>query len=94
MGRDNVALYDTFAGAIVALKNGDVAGVVIDGTSAAAYEKEFAGELIIGIKGLKSDPLGLVFRKGDENVAAFNEGLKAITDDGQLDALKAKYWGK
>ncbi len=94
VGRDNVALYDTFAGAIVALKNGDVAGVVIDGTSAAAYEKEFAGELIIGIKGLKSDPLGLVFRKGDENVAAFNEGLKAITDDGQLDALKAKYWGK
>jgi polar amino acid transport system substrate-binding protein len=94
VGRDNVALYDTFAGAVVALKNGDVAGVVIDGTSAAAYEKEFAGELIIGIKGLQSDPLGLVFRKGDENVAAFNEGLKAITDDGQLDALKAKYWGK
>lgn len=94
VGRDNVALYDTFAGAIVALKNGDVAGVIIDGTSAAAYEKEFAGELIIGIKGLKSDPLGLVFRKGDENVAAFNEGLKAITDDGTMDALKAKYWGK
>ena len=94
VGRDNVALYDTFAGAVVALKNGDVAGVVIDGTSAAAYEKEFAGELIIGIKGLQSDPLGLVFRKGDENLAAFNEGLKAITDDGQLNALKLKYWGK
>lgn len=94
VGRDNVALYDTFAGAIVALKNGDVAGVIIDGTSAAAYEKEFAGELIVGIKGLKSDPLGLVFKKGDENVAAFNEGLKAIKDDGTLDALIAKYWGK
>ncbi len=93
VGRDNVALYDTFAGAIVALKNGDVAGVVIDGTSAAAYEKEFAGELIIGIKDLKADPLGLVFRKGDENVAAFNEGLKAIKDDGTLDGLIAKYWG-
>ena len=93
VGRDNVALYDTFAGAIVALKNGDVAGVVIDGTSAAAYEKEFAGELIIGIKDLKADPLGLVFRKGDENVAAFNEGLKAIKDDGTLDSLIAKYWG-
>jgi len=93
VGRDNVALYDTFAGAIVALKNGDVAGVVIDGTSAAAYEKEFAGELIIGIKDLKADPLGLVFRKGDENVAAFNEGLKAIKDDGTLDGLIGKYWG-
>lgn len=94
VGRDNVALYDTFAAAVVALKNGDVAGVVIDGTSAAAYEKEFAGELIIGIKDLKSDPLGLVFRKGDETVAAFNEGLKAIQADGTVDALTAKYWGK
>jgi polar amino acid transport system substrate-binding protein len=92
VGRDNVALYDTFSGAIVALKNGDVAGVIIDGTSASAYEKEFAGELLIGIKGLKSDPLGLVFKKGDERVAAFNEGLKAIKDDGTLDALAAKYW--
>ena len=94
VGRDNVALYDTFAGAIVALKNGDVAGVIIDGTSAAAYEKEFAGELIIGIKGLKSDPLGLVFQKGNANVAAFNEGLKAIQDDGTMATLVAKYWGK
>ncbi|MCB2109428.1 MAG: transporter substrate-binding domain-containing protein [Defluviimonas sp.] len=92
VGRDNVALYDTFAGAVVALKNGDVAGVIIDGTSAAAYEKEFAGELIIGITGLKADPLGFVFRKGDENVAAFNEGLAAIKADGTMDTLVAKYW--
>ncbi|TGW04739.1 basic amino acid ABC transporter substrate-binding protein, partial [Mesorhizobium sp. M2D.F.Ca.ET.145.01.1.1] len=35
----------------------------------------------------------LVFRKGDENIAAFNEGLKAIKADGSLDALIAKYWG-
>ena len=69
-----------------------MAGVIIDGTSAAAYEKEFAGDLIIGITGLQADPLGLVFRKGDENVAAFNEGLAAIQEDGTLDALIAKYW--
>ena len=54
---------------------------------------EFAGELVASIKDLESDPLGLVFRKGDENVAAFNEGLKAIKDDGTLDKLVAKYWG-
>jgi polar amino acid transport system substrate-binding protein len=94
VGRDNVSLYDTFVAAVVALRNGDVSGVVIDGTSASAYEKEFAGELIIGITGLKSDPLGLVFKKGDPTLAAFNEGLKAITDDGTIDALKTKYWGK
>ncbi|TIT55567.1 MAG: basic amino acid ABC transporter substrate-binding protein, partial [Mesorhizobium sp.] len=52
-----------------------------------------AGELVVPIRNLQSDPLGLVFRKGDENIAAFNEGLKAIKADGSLDALIAKYWG-
>ncbi|MCB2128513.1 MAG: transporter substrate-binding domain-containing protein [Rhodobacteraceae bacterium] len=93
VGRDNVALYDSFVAATVALKNGDVAGVVIDGTSANAYTKEFAGELIVGITGLQSDPLGLVFQKGDERVAAFNEALQMMKDDGSMDVLVAKYWG-
>ena len=31
-------------------------------------------------------------RKGDANVAAFNEGLAAIKADGTLDQLIAKYW--
>ena len=88
-----VALYDTFAAAILALQNGDVDGVIIDGTSAAAYEQEFAGELTIGITGLQADPLGLVFQEGDGMVDAFNEGLAAIKADGTHDALVAKYWG-
>ncbi|MGE3875661.1 MAG: transporter substrate-binding domain-containing protein [Parvibaculaceae bacterium] len=93
VGKDKVAAYDTFSAAILALKNKDVDGVVINGANGAAYEKEFAGELVVGIKDLQSDPLGLVFRKGDENVAVFNEGLKAIKDDGTLAQLIDKYWG-
>lgn len=93
VGKENVAAYDTFSAAIIALKNKDVDGVVINGANAAAYEREFAGELVVVIKDLESDPLGLVFRKGDENVAAFNEGLKMIKDDGTLDQLISKYWG-
>ncbi|MCY1740100.1 transporter substrate-binding domain-containing protein [Ensifer sp. SL37] len=93
VGKENVAAYDTFSAAIIALKNKDVDGVVINGANAAAYEREFAGELVVAIKELESDPLGLVFRKGDENVAAFNEGLKMIKDDGTLDQLISKYWG-
>ena len=93
VGRDNVQLFDTFSGAVLALQNGDVDGVVIDGTSAASYEQEFAGELIVGIKGLNSDPLGLVFQEGDDLVEAFNEGLSMIKADGTLDELVAKYWG-
>jgi len=94
VGRENMNLYDTFAAAVAALKNGDVDGVIIDGTSAVAYEQEFAGELVVGITGLQSDPLGLVFREGDPLRDAFNEGLKSIKDDGTLDKLIGKYWGK
>ena len=93
VGKENVAGYDTFSASVLALKNGDVDGVVINGANADAYEKEFAGELVAPVRGLSSDPLGLVFRKGDPNVAAFNEGIQAIKADGTLDALIAKYWG-
>ena len=92
VGRDSVSLYDTFAGAILALQNADVDGVVIDGTSGAAYEQEFAGELTIGVTGLQADPLGIVFQEGDPLVDAFNEGLAAIKEDGTLDQLIANYW--
>ena len=92
VGDGNVLAYDTFNASVLALKNKDVDGVVINGANGAAYEKQFAGELVVGVKDLQSDPLGLVFRKGDANVAAFNEGLAAIQADGTLDALKAKYW--
>ncbi len=92
VGRENVSLFDTFSGAVLALQNGDVQGVIIDGTSAAAYEQEFAGELIVGITGLNADPLGLVFQEGDDLVDAFNEGLAEIKEDGTLDQLIGKYW--
>ncbi|MGG6894294.1 transporter substrate-binding domain-containing protein [Rhizobium sp. BR 315] len=93
VGKENVGAYDTFSAAIIALKNKDVDGVVINGANAAAYEREFAGQLVAAIKGLQSDPIGLVFRKGDANAAAFNEGLQEIKKDGTLDKLIAKYWG-
>ncbi len=94
VGRDNVSLYDTFSSAVEALKNEDVSGVIIDGTSAVAYEQEFAGELTVGITGLNSDPLGLVFQEDAELVDAFNAGLKMIQDDGTLDKLIASYWSE
>jgi polar amino acid transport system substrate-binding protein len=94
VGRQNTRLYDTFSAAILALQNSDVDGVIIDGTSAYAYEQEFAGELVVGITGLESDPLGWVFQKGDPMVDAFNEGLRMIKEDGTHDALVKKYWGK
>ena len=94
VGRDNLQHFDAFNNAVVALQNGDVDGVIIDSTSAAAYEQEFAGELTVGITGLSSDPLGLVFQEGDSIQDDFNEGLAAIIADGTMQKLVVKWWPK
>lgn len=93
-GRDMVRLYDDFNAAVLALINGDVDGVVIDGVTADAFVQKYAGELAVGISGLSSDPLGLVFQEGSELVDAFNTGLAMIRADGTLDALIASYFGE
>ena len=92
VGADRLKLYDSFTTAALAVRNGDVDGVIIDGTSAAAYEQEFAGELSVIINNLQSDPLGLVFQEGDSLRDDFNEGLAAIKADGTLDKLIAQTW--
>ena len=91
-GRDRLNLYDTFAQAVQALLNGDVRGVVIDEVPADAFAAQYAGQLVVSIRGLGEDPLGLVFQIGSDLIDAFNEGLALITADGTLDALKAKWF--
>jgi polar amino acid transport system substrate-binding protein len=94
-GRERVNLYDTFNAAAQALVNGDVDGMIIDGTAADAFVQEYAGELVVNIVGLTTDdPLGFMFREGDENVDAFNAGLAAIQADGTMDALVAKWFSQ
>lgn len=91
-GRDRLNLYDTFAQAVQALLNGDVRGVVIDEVPADAFAAEYAGQIVVEIRGLGEDPLGLVFQIGSDLVDAFNEGLAEIAADGTLDALKTKWF--
>jgi len=91
-GRDRLNLYDTFAQAVQALLNGDVRGVVIDEVPADAFAAEYAGQLVVEIRGLGEDPLGMAFQIGSELVDAFNEGLAQIAADGTLDALKLKWF--
>jgi polar amino acid transport system substrate-binding protein len=92
VGRANMQLFDAFNNAVIALHNGDVDGVIIDSTSAAAFEQEFAGDLTLGITGLSSDPLGLVFQEGDSLQDAFNEGLAAIKADGTIEKLTIQWF--
>jgi len=91
-GRDRLNLYDTFAQAVQALLNGDVRGVVIDEVPADAFAAEYAGQIVVEIRGLGEDPLGMVFQIGSDLVDAFNEGLAEIAADGTLDALKLKWF--
>jgi len=91
-GRDRVNLYDTFAQAVQALLNGDVRGVVIDEVPADAFAAQYAGQLVVDIRGLGEDPLGLVFQIGSDLVDAFDEGLAEIAADGTLAALKLKWF--
>ena len=91
-GRDRVRLYDTFGAAAQALVNGDIDGMCIDGPSADSFVQEYAGQLVVNIAKLgEGTPLGFMFRDGDENVDAFNAGLKMIQEDGTLDGLVAKW---
>jgi polar amino acid transport system substrate-binding protein len=92
-GRDRVRLYDTFGAAMLALVNGDVDGVVIDNTAADTFVQQYAGQIAIAVTGVfGDDPLGFVFRQGDELVDAINAGLAMIKADGTLDALVAKWF--
>ncbi|MDZ7801300.1 MAG: basic amino acid ABC transporter substrate-binding protein [Trueperaceae bacterium] len=93
VGQDRLRLYDTFNSAVQALLNGDVDGVIIDGVTADAFAQQHAGDLVVGIRGLTSDPLGLVFQEGDPLVFDFDEGLAEIREDGTLDDLVAKWFG-
>ncbi len=92
VGSDRMRLYDTFNAAVLGLLNGDVDGVIIDDTTADAFVQQYSGDLVVEIRGLTSDPLGLVFQEGDPLQDAFNEGLAAIQADGTLDALIATWF--
>lgn len=99
LGRDLVGdarlrTYDDFNSAVLALLQGDVDGVIIDGVTADAFANQHAGELVVNITGLSNDPLGFVFQPGDELIDAFNAGLEQIKADGTLDELTTKWFGE
>lgn len=92
VGEKRLIIYDDFNSAILALLQGDVDGVIIDGVTANAFVDQHAGELVVNIRGLSNEPLGLVFPPGSELRDAFNKGLALLKEDGTLDTLIAKWF--
>jgi polar amino acid transport system substrate-binding protein len=92
-GRDRVRLYDTTAAAVLALINGDVAGVSLDDTAADAYVAEYAGQIVANIRGMATgEQNGLVFPEGSDLVDPFNAGLASLKEDGTLEQLIDKWF--
>lgn len=86
--------YDDIALSFDDLINKRVEAVVIDTPVAAMYVKnpKFAGKIKIVGEPMTSEFYGLVVKKGNtELLAKLNAGLKAITDSGKLEELKAKW---
>lgn len=95
VGRGRMQLYNDFGQAVQALLNGDVSGVVLDDVAAAAFAQQYAGKLVVSIRGVKSgDELGFAVPKGDPQglLPALNDGLAKLTANGTLDALQIKWF--
>ncbi|MCI0521826.1 MAG: transporter substrate-binding domain-containing protein [Chloroflexi bacterium] len=89
---DRVKSFEDFGAAVLALISGDVDGVIIDNISAAGYMGENEGKLKVGGKLTSDEKLAFVFPPGSDLKAAVDAALKAMTDDGTLAKLNAK-WG-
>lgn len=95
VGRNRLQLYDTFNQAVQALLNGDVRGVVLDDVAADAFAQQYAGQLVVNIRGVKSgDEIGFAVPKGDPEglIPALNDGIAKLEQNGTMDALKAKWF--
>jgi polar amino acid transport system substrate-binding protein len=84
--------FEDFGAAVLALKSGDIDGVVIDNIAGTGFMTanegvfKFAGQIAAGEK------LAFVFPPGSDLKASVDAALAAMTADGTLDQLNKK-WG-
>ncbi|MCJ7823864.1 MAG: transporter substrate-binding domain-containing protein [Anaerolineales bacterium] len=90
---DRIQAFEQFPFAVQALIAGDIDAVIIDEVAGQGYLGENADELKLVGPSLSSDQLGFIFPKGSDLVEPVNEALKAMMEDGFLDALNTKYFG-
>ena len=90
-GEDHVVAYDTGAAAVQALVNGQVDCVVIDNMPAQEYVKANAGLTILETEFVTEEYAIGMAKDNKELQAKVNEALKALTENGTIDAIVAKY---
>ncbi|HKI57212.1 MAG TPA: basic amino acid ABC transporter substrate-binding protein [Trueperaceae bacterium] len=95
VGRNRMQLYNDFNQAVQALLNGDVNGVVLDDVAADAFAQQYAGKLVVDIRGVKSgDEIGFAVPQGDPKglLPALNDGIAKLTQNGTLTQLQNKWF--
>lgn len=92
VGDDRMVSYDSFGAAIQALIAGDVDAVIIDDVAGQGYTGANADQIKLLSEELSSDPLGFIFPKGSELVAAVDAALMSMEEDGTLLRISAR-WG-
>ncbi|RVJ14470.1 basic amino acid ABC transporter substrate-binding protein [Sinorhizobium medicae] len=87
-----IKLFETFGATVQALKAGDVDLVLTDSVAAKGYVDSSEGQLKVVGGPLGTEDFGFIFPKGSELVAPVNAAIKALKDDGTLDALNKKWF--
>ena len=90
-GADNVTTYDNGNGAVLALKGGDVDCVIIDNEPAKALVAANEGLSILDTSYADEDYAICIKKGNSELLAKINEAIVALTADGTIDAIVAKY---
>jgi polar amino acid transport system substrate-binding protein len=87
-----IKLFETFGASVQALKSGDVDLVLMDKTSAAGYMGASPDSFKIVGAPLGTEEFGFIFTPGSDLVEPVNAALKAMADDGTLEALNQKWF--
>jgi glutamine transport system substrate-binding protein len=93
----NIAKYENTAVAFMALANGDVEVVVTDNVVASEYVKNNPDAKVEAIEDpetFESEFYGLMFPKGSELKAEFDEAIKTVIENGTYTEIYKKWFGK
>ena len=84
-----VVPFQNNTSALLALKNGQIDGIVLDESVAEEYVKNNSDLSLVGI--LEGEPKAIAFGKNDKDYEKINEVLVQLVNDGTIEKLKEKY---
>ncbi len=90
---ERIQAFEQFPFAVQALIAGDIDAVIIDEVVGMGYMGENADQVELIGPAISSDQLGFIFPKGSDLVEPVNAALRAMIEDGTLNALNTKYFG-